>query len=347
MPSTPFDTMLAATLDNRRQEIYDQVIESHPFTAWLKAGGKVKPWEGGGENIEFNVSIDLSDRFAARDYKTKLEFKEQDPIRVLELGRRFINGSVIWYEAQEEANKGKYKIFDFVNTLVENAKASASDVWSLEMWQDGSGEHIHGLPAIVDSDNTYAGINRATAGNEWWKAKEGAQFTQTLPNGQSRTYGPYNTAEAFVLSGGTDGGLLKIYNDCCLNGGTDGPDFAITSEALWNKLWNLIGAERVRYNEKMVELGYPENIQFRGMTIVWDRNCGAVAGTPDDTTMYLLNTKYMELKPYVEYSTGFKATETFDLHSEGLFAKGKLMQWCGNLLSTKPQRMGRLTGKTV
>lgn len=346
MPSTAFATMMAATLDSRKTEIFDQVKASHPLLAWMNAGGRIEVWEGGGENIEFNVKNDMSDRFAARDYKTPLSFKEQNPVEVLEIPRRFVNGSVIWYDAQVEANKGKFKIFDLVDILVEDAKTSASDVFALQLWQGGTGENLHGIPAIMTAA-TYATKARTTTTNNWWMARQGATYTITYPNGNTRVFGPYNTAEPLVISGGTDGGITKLYNDCCENGGTGGPDFAITSETLFRKLQDLVGAERIRYNEKMAELGYPENIQFRGATIVWDTNCGAVAGTPDATTFIFLNSKFLKLKPYSEYSKGFRATETFNLHSQGILAEGKMMQWAGNLICYKPSKQGMLTGKTA
>lgn len=354
MPSTPFDTLLALQLDTRKQKTYDQVIDAHPLTAWMRAGKRIEPWEEGGENIEFNLQVDLNDTFAARDYKTQLQFAEQNPIITAEIPRRFINGSMTWYEAQEESNRGKFKIRDFVDTLIGNAQAAAADALALEMWQGGTGEHLHGIPLIVDHARTYAGITTeptTTPANNYWCAKDTdaghTSIVVTHPNGNTVTYGPYHTSEALVREGGTDGGIRKLYNDCCLNGGTGGPDFAITSETLYNRLAVLVGAERIVHNEKMAQIGYPENFMYRKATVVWDRNCGAAAGTPDATTFYFLNSEYLKLKPYIEYAKGFKSTATFTQYANGVWAKARLMQWCGNLICYKPQRCGRLTNKTA
>lgn len=347
MPSTATETMLSATLDNRGSQVYDQVIMSHPLGAWLKKGKRIKVWDGGGENIESIIKTGQNDRFAARDYKTQLTFAEQDPLEVVEIPSRFINGSIMWFEAQEESNVGKTKIIDFANALIDDGATSAADRMALEFWEDGATEHLHGLPAIISAANTYQGILRTTAGHEFWRAKTGAAFTITFPNGMTQVCGPYGTAEPLVLSGGTDGGVNKLYNDLCENGGTDGPDFAITSETLYNKLWDLVGAERVRYNEKFAEIGYPENIAFKGMTIVWDRNCGLAAHTPDATTFIMLNSKYLALRPYVGYNETFKRTPVTYLHALGLFAKTIMMQWRGNLASNRPGKMGALSLKTA
>jgi hypothetical protein len=342
LPSTPFETMLASTLDFRGPEVVDQLYRSHPLSAWLKANKRVKEWEGGGENIEQIIKIGRNGTFAARDYKEQLQFTETNPLDFVEIPSRFINGHITWYNAQEESNQGKFKIIDFVNELIDDGQQSMSDVMALEFWQGGTGEHLHGLPAILSASNTYMGLLRTTAGNEFWRAKTGASYTF-----DSVTYGPFNSAEPFVIEGGTDGGIRGLYNACCDNGGTDGPDFGITSEALYNKLVALIGAERVRYNEKMAEIGYPENIQFRGATIVWDRFCGAAAGTPDATTFAFLNSKYLALRPYKGYGNSVKKTAPFSLNPVGLQAKSVIISWRGNLVCKKPQRCGMLTGKTV
>jgi hypothetical protein len=336
LPSAPFETMLASTLDYRGPKIYDQAFSAHPLAAWLKANDRVLVWEGGGENIEQNIVIGKNDTFGARDYKEQLQFKETNPVRTVEIPSRFINGSITWYEAQEESNVGKFKIIDFVNTLIDNGEQSMSDVVGLEFWQDGTGEHLHGLGAILSATNTYMTINRALAANVYWRAKTGAQFVGM----DGVTYGPFNTAEPLVIEGGTDGGIRGVYNACCDNGGTDGPDFAITTEGLYNKIVSLIGAERVRYNEKMAQIGYPENIQYKGMTIVWDRNCPA-------GEFGAVNSKYCKLRPYVGYSTTVKKTPPVSLRPLGLLAKSVIIQWRGNLVCVKPMRCGKLTAKTV
>jgi hypothetical protein len=285
---------------------------------------------------------------AARDYKTAIPMAESDPLQTVEIGRRYVNGSITWYDAQEEANSSsKTRIISFVNTLIDNGKNSLADIIAQELWQGGTGEHLHGLPAIVSATNTYMGINRSTVGNEWWKANVGGTFSRAVGAGKTRTIGNLNSPEPLVIEGGADGGIRALYNACCDNGGTDGPDFGITNETLYNKIIALIGAERVRYNEKMAEIGYPENIQYKGAVIVWDANCGILAGTPDTTTFYFLNSKYLKLRPYGAYAKGPVTTETVSLKPQGLMAKTKLMQWAGNLTCSRPSKVGALTGKTV
>jgi hypothetical protein len=326
---------------------YDQIFTSQPLLAKTMENGQVKPWESGGENLEFILRTSGNDTFEARAYKTALDFKEADPLEFVELPSRFINGSLMYYDAQVESNQGKTKVVDLVETLVSTARDSAKTALAMELWQDGSDEHLHGIGAIFHHSNTYMGKDRTATGMEYWKSRVSdaghTSFTQTHADGTSITYGPYHTAEPLVVSGGTDGGISKLYDDLCDNGGADGPDFAMTINTLFRKLSAVAKAEGFGYNEKMAQLGWPENLQYRNMVIVWDWN----ATNYDAGPFIACATKYLQLKPYMGYDTKFKSTPTIELYSQGLWAKAKMMQWRGNLACVKPQKTGALTGKTV
>lgn len=345
MPSTATSTMLAATMDYRGPTVYEQVIQKQPFYAWLTANGRMIPWEQGGENIEVILATDWIDTFAARDYKTPLDFKEQDPLEVVEIPSRWINGHIMWYNAQEEANVGnKAKIIDFVNALIDRAQKSAKTAFALEMWQGGTGEHLHGLPAILSASNTYMGKDRSTAANAYWRAKTGASFTITWPDGTTQATVACNTATTLEMEGAES--LTTLYDDLTDNGGTDGPDFGITGPALYRRLIILARDLGIEYkSEKMMEIGFPDHLAFRGAPIVWDRNCGAVAGTPDATTFIFLNSNHLVLRPYVGYSETFKASSVQDLQPTGVLGKAMIMQWHGNIVCTQPGKQGMLTNK--
>lgn len=350
MPSTPLDSMLAATLDKRRKDIMDQAFDANPATAYLRNKGKITPWEGG-ENIEVIISIAKNNTVGARDYKTPVPLREQDPLRTVSIGSRIINGSLVIYEAQRETNVGKQQVVNLVTTLLDNAKESLADALALEMWQDGSGEHLHGLGAIFSRTNTYMGIDRTGTGyagtgisNNWWWPKMGQQYTHAL-NGF--TFGPFDTAETLQIEGGTDGGIRALYNACCLNGGTGGPDLAIMPEHLWNELARLIGGERLRYNEQMAQIGYPENIMYRKCTFVWDRNCNDTNITGGSSSVFMINTDFVEIMPLSAYANGPRITEPQPMTTEGLDATVRLLVWRGNLICTAPSRCGVLSNKTV
>jgi len=335
-------------MDTRGPEIYDQVQNSHVLLAKMNESGMADPWTEGGENIEFIIKTSQNSSFAARDYKDQLTFAEQDFLETVSLPSRYINGQCMWFDAQVDTNSSKAKVIDLVDSIVNDAKDGAKTAFAMEMWQSGSGEHLHGIGTVFDHDNTYLGIDRTVAANAFWRARHSdaghTSFTQSHADGTAITYGPYHTAESLVVEGGTDGGIQKLYDDLCDNGGTDGPNLAITTEGLYRKLCSLKKAYDFGYNQKLGELGWPENLQYRNMAITWDWN---VTGQFASGALLAFNTKYWKMKPYAGYSKTFKSTETFNLYSNGILAKARIMQWRGNLACLKPQKQGALTGKTV
>jgi len=343
MPSTQFETMLAATIDKRSKDIKDQVFDAHPLSKWLMANGREEVWDGS-ENIETIIEVGKNSTFAARDYKTPITLAEQNPLRTVEIGSRTISGSVTIYQHDIETNRGEGKVINLQKKLIDNAINTAKDELALEMWEDGTGEHLHGFGAIFSRSNTYMGIDRTGTGyagtgitNNWWWPKMGASYTNSL---DGFTYGAFNTAETLAIDSGTDGGIQALYAACCNNGGTDAPDFAVTTLELYNKLRSLVRPDLFRYNEKLAQLGWPDNLQFNNCTFVWDRNCTAAA-------VYMLNSKYIAFRPYSDYANGFRSTPAQALTSSGLDASAMLMVWRGNLTCEKPQRCGALENKTV
>jgi hypothetical protein len=340
--------MMTATVNYRGPEVFDQVKQSNPTLAWITRDGRIDPWDGGAD-IEIPVRIGMNDSFAARDYKEQIVFGEQDPLDFVTLPARGISGNIMWYNRQAEENEraGKQRILAFTNKLIDDARDAAQSRLGLEIWQDGSGEHLHGIGSFLENANTYMGIDRTVAGNEYWKAKttdavvDTTGFTITWPDGTTQACGPYHTAESLVLAGGTDGGLTTIYDDLCDNGGTDGPDFGLTTPALFRKLILLAKAEGILgYSEKLKNLGYPENLQFRNAAITWDRNCTAAR-------FIFINSNHLSLRPSAGYDKTFKASPVIDLASDGIRGKAVIMEWWGNLCATKPGKHGALDGKTV
>jgi hypothetical protein len=338
--STPTSTMLADTINFRGKDLIDQIFSADPMLAFLNERKALSPWTEGGEEIENILETDDNPTFEARDYKSVIPFEEVDPLETVALPRRIINGGIVWYVAQEEANaSSETRIRSFTKDLLSNGEKSMKRVMGAEAWQDGTVNHLHGISAIMSASNIYMGIDRSATGAEFWRARTGATFTDTS-SGVSVVFGPFNTAEPLVEYGGTDGGFGYLYDQLCDDGGTDGPDFGFTTLALYNKVRALIGAERIRTNERMAKIGYPENFQYRGSTFVWTRR--ATAGQ-----FGFLNSNYVKLRPYGTYAKKLRITDPEYLLSRGLDAYAVMMQWEGNLSCTKPARVGMFTGKTV
>jgi hypothetical protein len=328
----------------------------------IRESHAVRPWGGGGYYIEHNVEKDINGSAAWVDYKAQQELREYDEVITLQFPRRDLQGNIVIYQGDEEANVGAEKIADFVEFKLSNVEKSMTSKLGLGVWGDGSGSQLHGLPAILDlggqfladgvtanpsygtfAASSYGGTSRTTtdgSGNEWFKPKVGPAFTVDNRDGTTDTYGPFNTAEALSIEGGTDGGIETLYFATCDNGGYDAGDLIITTLDLYKELHAQLSALGVvTPADKVVDLGFPEAFYFHKAGVTYDTRCPTGA-------VILLNTQYLDLRPYKGYQDTFKARPKAQLDAIGVQGEVVLFNWTGNMLCTQPRRQGALTGKT-
>jgi hypothetical protein len=143
---------------------------------------------------------------------------------------------------------------------------------------DGTTDEFAGLTQLaLKSTGTYAGINRATAGNEAWRSNE-------------------------LLNGGVARELtMPLLNETRRQAretcGMD-PDLIIGSPIQWDKYGEMHGGERRMVQEvsevtlrgkKIVLDGGFTALRYGGMTFLWDVFC-------PDTNLLMLNTRHVGLK---------------------------------------------------
>lgn len=344
MPSTPTTTMIAANLNDLSSKINDEAFDRHPLLDILMANGRKEPADPALALVE-HLGTGHNSTIANRDYKTTIPLGEQDPMEDVQWEMRHINGSIVWFIWQEQVNRGKHQIFNFTTELKANAVESFADALGAAIWQDGTGENLHGLPAIISATNTYMTKLRTTAGNEYWRAKTGAAFTVTRGN-VVRTFGPFSTAGVLSIIGGVDGGIQGFRRALCRNGGFDSPDVGLTTEALYARIESLIEPTRIRQDPKVVELGWDEHFMCQGMRIFWDCNA-SLDGTGTDNPFIGLNTKYLKIRPATHNADKPTMDGPYDRMVEGQRAVAMIMNWDGNLTCVRPSSCGALTAKTA
>lgn len=314
-------SVIASTLSLMGKNLVDQVFSSDPLYAWLSAGNRIQPAPNG-LNIVEPIAIGKNGTIGWRDYRDPIDFAEADPFTNITLPWRFLNGSISWYKHQEDTCAGESQVFDLVSELKDNFISSMSDVLATSLFTDGSAKQLHGIPAFLDNDNTYGGIDRTAAANAIWQSNILA------------------TSEAFALRGGTDKGFSHLYRLCSGNGGQDPPDFGVTTEDIFSWIESKIEPSRIYENPKMIELGYPNHIQVNNAILVWNNNCPT-------GQLHLLNSKYLKLRPHTSCAKKFFMTKPEDLTVNGQFGRVILVEWKGNIVCKRPNRMGSMTNKTV
>lgn len=373
MPSTAIGSVAYSTVNTTRKALYNQIFDGHPL-GWHLNHKEIAPWEGGGDTMYTNVLASKNQTVAFRDYKVAVPLEEYDPLKRVGLTSAFIDGALKWFDHDEEENVGPGAVQKFVTTMTNGTIDTMKDVISLAYWHDNLGYDLggtaayansgtnlffHGLPNILDNGffagaatprtlrATYQTLARTATSNQFWCANSGdngvAATGFTDANGIVR--GPFNTSEALSMSGGTDGGIERLYNMCCENGGFDPPDLGFCHVRLYEQFKSLIKANELLQNQKLMDAGLPANILWNTATIFWDNNAPYTAATTSGAFMFL-NTRYLHIVPYAGYDREIQVTPVQDRQVVGEWSHFIMTKWRGNIVCDMPRRQGMMENKT-
>lgn len=323
-------SLFVSTLAHMGREPVDQVFNGHPFYAWMNAQGRMKPVSGG-TYIEEPVGIKKNGSVDFRGYRENIPLEEQDPLVMAQWEWRYMNGSVLWFEAQEKMNSGPDALFDLIQEMIDNLISSMRDTLSPGLFNGSNAKGITGLPYLLNPTGSYGGFDRTDAAYEPWRPMAGDRSADGK--------GIYNTAEPIALYGGADGGIKRLYRACSGNGGVEPPDIAVTTEEIYEKIEASIEPQRIRTNGKMADLGFEDNLQIDNCVFIWDENCPA-------GTVNMLNSRYLKLRPHTSNKDNFNPTKPENTYSQGVRAKVILVEWMGNMTCTRPNRQGQLSNKS-
>jgi hypothetical protein len=174
-----------------------------------------------------------------------------------------------------------------------------------------------GLAAIMSATNTYAGILRTTAGNEFWQAQIGSS-AYTIANLKD----PTSTSYLPSL-------MRTMITNCTLE---FQPDLIVTTALIYN-LYQDIAEGKIRYDNSTADLGF-ESVQFSpGCKMIYDKACTTSA-------MYFLTLEDYFL--YVYPSANFTLDGGW-VNSQTQDAKIAHLLWAGQLVCERPVQSGAYT----
>jgi hypothetical protein len=273
-PSTVFTELVTTTLRDLPSEVSDNVSRNNALYAYLKKKGKVVTKGDGGyelvrpldyaENVTFQrfsgyqtLSVQGSDVFTAAKY---------DPVEAVV----FVTAS----GRELSMNRGRQQIIDLVKARITNAKRTAANNMSVDLYSNGAiANQIAGLQHIVQSNGqgTVGGIDSGTW--TFWR----------------------NTFREYTGTPGKDtiqGEINAIYLD--LVRGTDRPDLVISTHDWFAMLEASLQAFQRYESADTGELGF-QALKYKGIDVIFDSNTNF---TTTGQTMYFLNTDYLWLEQY-------------------------------------------------
>ena len=312
MSNPNFDALLSTTLAKYRDQLTDNVFTARPLTYFLTDKGRIRMIDGGTKIVEPLIYGQNSTVSSYSGYDT-IGLTAQTGITAAEFDWKQYAASIAISGIEEAKNNGDAAILNLLEAKVMQAEESLREGFNTMFYGDGTGnssKNWNGLGNLVEATGTVGGINRATAGNEYWRSYE------------------ENTAGALTLAQ-----MNTAYNSVSV--GNDHPDMVLTTQTLYEKYEALLQPQ-LRYTDtKTADAGF-QNLLFKAAPVTYDTGCTA-------GVMYFLNSKYLTLVGH----SGKWFSQTEFVRPENLDAKYALIMCYGNLTVRNCAKQGKLTAKTA
>ena len=312
MSNPNFDALLSTTLAKYRDQLTDNVFTARPLTYFLTDKGRIRMIDGGTKIVEPLIYGTNSTVASYSGYDT-ISLTAQTGITAAEFEWKQYAASIAISGIEEAKNNGDAAILNLLEAKVMQAEESLREGFNTMFFGDGTGnssKNWNGLGNLVEASGTVGGINRATAGNEYWRSYE------------------ENTAGALTLAQ-----MNTAYNSVSV--GNDHPDMVLTTQTLYEKYESLLQPQ-LRYTDtKTADAGF-QNLLFKAAPVTYDTGCTA-------GVVYFLNSKYLTLVGH----SGKWFSQTEFVRPENLDAKYALIMCYGNLTVRNCAKQGKLTAKTA
>ena len=162
---------------------------------------------------------------------------------------------------EERKNSGSMeRLLDMAKIQFDNASATMRDRMSTDFYGSnatiGGRTVLNGLGLIcTNATGTYANINRATTGNEFWRSNVDAT-SHTFANLNDPTSTSYLPAV-----------MRSSYTAASYD---NAPDIIVTTKAVYNLYQNSASGQNLRFNNEVANLGFG-GVEFGpGVTMVFD-----------------------------------------------------------------------------
>lgn len=309
-----FDAILSTTLHHYIPKLEDNVFTARALTYFLTSKDRIKKISGGAKIIVPIVHEQNSTVASYSGYDT-ISTTAQTGISAAEYSWKQLAGTISINGLEEAQNRGEAEIIDLLEGKIMQTEETLSEKLNTMFFADGTGnsnKDWNGLEhfiATTPTSGTVGGINRATAGNEFWR-----NYVES-------------TTKALTLAD-----MTTAYNS--VSKGSDQPDFIITTQGLYEKYESLLQPQ-MRYSDPKVADGGFQNLLFKSAPVMFDTS--STAGM-----VYFLNSKYLKL--YAHQDVWFKTTPF--VKPENQDARYAQILCYGNLTASNCDRLGKLANRS-
>lgn len=345
-PSTStvnFDTLVSHTLNNTRNQRYDNIFRESVFWAFMHLNGRKELYDGG---VKYQRAVDYAKN------STVQSIEGYDPVSLIPQefttslldDLREVVGSVVISRREEMQNRGRAQIINLLTSKIENLDAAFAETLNemllaptgSSLTAGNGGKDLNPLPQIITLTATTV-HNISESSNSWWANK---RQTSASSNDVALTLTNFKQE------------MRHFYNTC--SRGTGGrPDMVLTSQAIEEKYEQSLEGQ-VRYGSTdMANLGF-DTVMLRRAQVAWDEivprqvnNNSTIAlysaATTDDShehLAYFINSDFFKL---VVDSRSDLVNRPF-MDSVDQLARSALVIFMGQLVCTNRRKQGVLSG---
>lgn len=321
-PSTVFTEMVTTTDRTWGSKVTDNVSDHNALLNQMKRKNKIKTVSGGYEIAE---PIDYAENATYQRYSgyDGLNTDASDVLTTVKYDYKQIALHVTASGEEIRKNMGsKERMVNLVKARKDNAKRTAANNFSIDLYSDGSlTNQIGGLASIIQTDGT--GTVGGIVSGTWtfWKN----QFKEMT--GTNTAASP-STANAASMKADMNDLWLS------LNRGADKPDMIVMSHDLY-ALYELGEQQLQRYADSDLAKAGFQTLKYKSANVIFDDNTN-FATTAEKA--YFLNTDYLYLVQHKE------AQWTMDDEKRPTNQDAVVIPfyWMGNLITTQRSLQGVL-----
>jgi hypothetical protein len=256
------DNLVTQTFYKVKEGVIDQVFRATPFWDKLIDSGKIREKVPDGTHFEIPVRYAKANqniKYIGRG--TSMGREDKETLTRLFYGTSVIADSMIRYWDDERRNRGKAKLIDYVNDMVENHTESLRDALAEDsLTQNADPKAINALPTLFPTDPTTGTIGKLNRALNPWLRNETMDFSGL-------------TTKANLLDR-----METMYNKCSMlrgKGSRKTPDLILTTREIYQdyvQLAKMMGTFQFNTVTSRVDFGTGE-AAFKGAEMFWDENC--------------------------------------------------------------------------
>lgn len=312
-PNSTFTEMVTTTLRNHSTEIADNVSANNALYSRLKKKGQISKKSGGYEIVK---PLDYAENATYQRYSgfDTLNIAASDVLSAAKYD--WVQAAVHVTASGKELrqNSGKEAMIDLVKARTKNARRTAANNMSIDLYSTGAlTNQMGGLGHIVTSDGTgtVGGINSTTF--DFWQNN-------------------FFECTATPSSSNIKGFMQSMWLELCR--GADHPDLIVASHDMYGYYWDsLTDLQRFAGSDE-ANMGF-NTLKFVGADVVFDSNSNF--GTTAKI-MYFLNTDYLEVVEHKEAAWSMLDEKTSVNQDAAVIP----MIWMGNLCCSNRSLQGKL-----